>query len=171
MSERLARAVSYGVLAGIGGLVFPLLGLQFWVGFIAWAWYYQAGANGEALKKTAASMIWGAVLGSIALMLAIWLRDSMGLGLWMLRAFFSLALTVIVLVVASSVSVLSLVPAAICGFAAVLGVVLESDDMRTIERLLHPGRTNGLVTVILSIILGALFGMAAEKVAAMLKKS
>jgi hypothetical protein len=170
MSERLARAVSFGVLGGIAAIVFGLLGLQFWVGFIAWAWYVQAGANGEAFKKSVASMIWGAVLGGTALMLAIWLRDAMGL-FWMVRALLTVSLTVIVLMLSSSNPVLSLVPAAICGYAAVLGIVLQNDDMRTIERLIHPGRTNGLVTVILSVILGAIFGVAAEKVTAALRKS
>jgi hypothetical protein len=169
MSERLARAVSFGLLGGIAAIVFALLGVQFWVGFIAWAWYVQAGANGEAFKKTVAAMIWGAILGGIALIMAISLRDAMGL--WMLRAFLTVGLTVIVLVMSSSVALLSLVPAGICGYAAVLGIVLQSDEMRTVEVLTHPGRTNGLVTVILSIILGAIFGAAAEKAAAALKKS
>jgi Protein of unknown function (DUF1097) len=170
MSERLARAVSFGLLGGIAAIVFALLGIQVWVGFIAWAWYVQAGANGEAFMKTVASMIWGAILGGIALMLAIWLRDTMGL-FWMIRALLTVWLTIIVLIMSSSVSLLSLVPAGICGYAAVLGIVLQSDDMRTVERLIHPGRTNGLVTVILSVILGAIFGVAAEKVAAAFKKS
>jgi uncharacterized protein DUF1097 len=170
MSERLARAVSFGLLGGIAVIVFAFLGIQFWVGFIAWAWYVQAGANGEALKKTVASMIWGAVLGGIELMLAIWLRDTMGLS-WMIRALLTVTPTVIILMLSSSIPMLSLVPAGICGYAAVLGIVLQNDDMRTISRLIHPGRTNGLVTVILSIVVGAIFGLLAEKVAAALKKS
>ncbi len=170
MSERLARAVSFGLVGGIAAIVFAFFGIQFWVGLIAWAWFVQAGANGEALKKSVASMTWGAVLGGIALMLAIWLRDAMGLS-WMIRALLTVGPTVIVLVMSSSIPVLSLVPAGICGYAAVLGIVLQNEDMRTMARLVHPGRTNGLVTVILSIILGTIFGMIAERVAAALKKS
>jgi len=169
MSERAARALSLAVVGGIAAIVFPLLGLQFWVGFIAWGWYIQAGGNSEALMKTGASLIWGAVLAGLALTIAIGTRNV--IGPWMVRSFIAVAVTAILLVMSSGVAWLSLVPAAICGYAAVLGLVLQDVEMRTIERLMHPGRTNGLVTAILSMILGLIFGVITEKAAAALKKS
>jgi len=169
MSERAALAVSIGILASIAGIVFPLIGLQFWVGFVAWAWCLQTGGDGPGLRKTVASLIWGAVLGGAALMIAILLREA--IGPWMIRAILGVGLTVIVLVMSSSVPLLSLLPAGICGYATVLGYVLQTEELRTTDSLLHLGRSNGLIAVVLAFILGAVFGVGSQKLTAVLKKS
>jgi hypothetical protein len=169
MSALVALAVSLGVLGGIAAVVFTTLNLAAWVGFISWACFFQAGGDGEALKKTIAGNILGALFGWLAvmLMLAVPVEGS----LWMVRAVLVVGGTIAVMVLASRITVFSLIPAAVYGYAATFGYLFQTPDARSMDRLLHLGRSNGLILVIASVILGGIFGLVSKKMATALTKS
>jgi hypothetical protein len=168
MSERGALAVSLAVLGGIAAVVFPTLNLAAWVGFITWACFFQAGGDGEALKKSIAGNILGAVCAWVAVLLlqAINLDAS----LWMVRAVLVVGGTLGAMVMASGIAVFSLVPAAVYGYAATFGYLFQTPDARSMDLMLHFGRSNGLVQVIASVILGGIFGLGCKKMIGALTK-
>ena len=84
MSKLTALALSIAVLGGVWAFLAlnPLAGVALvWVGFIAWGCYFAAGADGAALQKTIAGMIFGAIMAGVAFIFS-WLRD----GKWFRRA-------------------------------------------------------------------------------------
>ena len=74
MNQLTALSVSIAVLGGIWAFLAlgPLSGaVLVWAGFIAWGCYFHTGGNTDALKKTIAGNIYGAVLAGIALLLVV----------------------------------------------------------------------------------------------------
>lgn len=106
--------VSIGVLAALWTQVSGMLGLLTWVGFVAWACYFAAGAGGQGLLKGLAANLSGvawAFLLSLVLPLAAfdgWLALLVGV----------LAL---VLCLQAAVPVLAFIPGAFVGAAVLFG--------------------------------------------------
>ena len=72
MTELLALSVSVAVLGGIWAFIAlgPLGGFALvWVGFIASGCFFAAGGDIKALSKTIVGMIYGAIIGRIALLI------------------------------------------------------------------------------------------------------
>lgn len=162
MSPLVALCVSIGIGGGLLAVIGVLLGLPGWAAFIAWGCYVQAGADTNALKKTIAGNIFGAICGWLAVFLMV--SVPVDGNLWILRAFVAVALTLIIVVLGSRAQALSLIPASIYGYAAEFGFLYQSPEARTPEVLTHIGRTNGLLSIILAMVLGAIFGMLAGMV-------
>src|SRR6185503_2635262 len=76
MSGYLALAVTVGVLAVldtwlyIGPLGTTILAGLIWVSFIAWGCHFHSGGGVKGMTTTVACMIWGAVVGLGAVLLA-----------------------------------------------------------------------------------------------------
>ena len=168
MSKLMALAVSIAVLGGVWAfLAFhtPLsAAVLVWVGFIAWGCYFAAGADNAALQKTIAGMAFGAVMAGIALYLVgSHMFDSLGsLGIDVI-----IAITVFPLVIVASMSLLSVVPANVYGYAATAGYALSKADAGSVTAM---DVSNPVLLVIVSTVLGAVFGMISGKVAGMLGK-
>lgn len=172
MSKLTALAVSIALLGGVWAYI--ALGpfgmgdgdaeLLVWVGFIAWACYFHTGADTAALQKTIAGMIYGAVIAGIALLLVgmnpLGLPGAVGPAVY-------IAVTVFLLVIVSSQSLLSVVPANVYGYAATAAYALQTAGAGSVTAM---DMTNPVLLVAVSTILGALFGMASGKVAGMLSK-
>jgi Protein of unknown function (DUF1097) len=162
MSKLTALALSIAVLGGVWAFLAlnPLAGVALvWVGFIAWGCYFAAGANGEALQKTIAGMIFGAIMAGIALYLVnSHMLDSLGA----LGAPLIIAATVFPLVAVAGMNLLSVVPANVYGYAATAGLALTAGTLGNVGAM---NMTNPVILVIISTILGAVFGMISGKAA------
>ncbi|WP_137719107.1 DUF1097 domain-containing protein [Methylobacillus flagellatus] len=167
MSKLLALALSIAVLGGVWAYLAlgPLAGMVLvWVGFIAWGCYFAAGADGAALQKTIASMIYGAIIAGIALALVG--ANPLGIEGPLAPAIY-IAVTVFFLVIIASVDLLSVVPANVYGYAATAGYALQTTGAGSVTAA---DMSNPVLLIALSSILGAIFGMISGKVAAAISK-
>ena len=170
MSKLLALSLSIAVLGGVWAFLAlgPLAGSPaialVWVGFIAWGCYFATGADSAALQKTIVGMIYGAVIAGIALYLV---SSGMLGGLGALAAPVIIAVTVFFLVIVAGQSLLSVVPANVYGYAATAGLALTGGSA---GNTLVAGLSNPVIQVAISVVLGALFGMASGKLAGALSK-
>jgi len=167
MSKLTALATSIAVLGGVWAFLAlnPLAGAALvWVGFIAWGCYFHTGGDNAALQKTIAGMIFGAVMAGVALYLV---SSGALAGLGTLAAPVIIAVTVFPLVALASSNLLSTVPANVYGYAATAGLALTAGTAGNVTAM---DMTNPVLLVAVSVVLGALFGMASGKVAGMLGK-
>lgn len=161
MSGLVALALSIGVLGGVATwLSFgPLAGMvTIWGIFIAWGSFFHNGADNAALKNTIVCGIFGAVMAGIAFILmgAIPLGDVFTAPVWV-------AVTVFVLVYASKVPALSVIPTAVYGYAATAAYAIHVGGSTSAMDLSNP-----VVVISLSMIAGAVFGLLSGKLSAML---
>jgi hypothetical protein len=92
--------------------------------------------------------------------------DTLGLPLW---ASIVVGITVFVMVLASQVQALSVIPASVYGYAALFAYLLQTAEAMVVGKLLGVDfRGNPLLVIIFSMIVGALFGWASAKLAGML---
>jgi hypothetical protein len=170
MSKLTALALSIAVLGGVWAFLAlgPLGGAApvalVWVGFIAWGCYFHTGGDSAALQKTLAGMSFGAVIAGIALYLV---SSGMLSALGTLAAPVIIAVTVFALVIVAGISLLSVVPANVYGYAATAGLALTAG---TAGNSMAMNTTNPVLLVIVSTIIGAIFGMLSGKLAGMLGK-
>lgn len=160
MPKLAALAVSVGVLAVLATWIFGLsvaatLNLQVWTAFIAWGCHFHSGGKFTGCRNATVCMIFGAVVGMAAVMLA----GQLG-ALGTLAAPIAVGIGATVIVLASSLSLLATIPASVYGFAAIAGLILvgKVDPVKAI-----------LPTAI-SIVIGAAFGIASEYLAGALTK-
>lgn len=167
MSKLTALALSIAVLGGVWAFLAlnPLAGVALvWVGFIAWGCYFHTGGDSAALQKTIAGMSFGAVIAGIALYLV---GSGTFAGLGALAAPIIIAVTVFPLVIVAGVNLLSVVPANVYGYAATAGLALTGGTVANVGMM---NMTNPVLLVIVSTIIGAVFGMLSGKLAGMLGK-
>ena len=167
MSKLTALAVSIAVLGGIWAFLAlnPLAGVALvWVGFIAWGCYFHTGGDTAALQKTIAGMSYGAIIAALALYLV-----SSGIlsALGMLAAPIIIGVTVFLLVIVAGVSLLSVVPANVYGYAATAGLALTAGTAANATAM---DLSNPALLVIISTVIGAVFAMVSGKLAGMLGK-
>ena len=164
MPSLIALAVSVGVLAVVATWIFfaldPVVAahMQVWQAFIAWGCHFQAGGKFTGTRNTVICMSFGAVVGMAAGMLAGQLG---ALGDFAGPVAVGLGATVIVL--ASKLPFLAVIPASVYGFASIAGLFLLGTAAGMTP-------TNSLLPTILSIIVGAAFGFVSEVVAGALTK-
>ena len=167
MSKLTALALSIAVLGGVWAFLAlnPLAGVALvWVGFIAWGCYFHTGGDGAALQKTIAGMTFGAVMAGIALYLV---NSGMFAGLGALGAPVIIAITVFPSVIVAGMNLLSVVPANVYGYAATAGLALTGGTVANTGMM---NMTNPVLLVIVSTVIGAVFGMLSGKLAGMLGK-
>lgn len=170
MSKLTALALSIAVLGGVWAFLAlgPLGGTApialVWVGFIAWGCYFHTGGDSAALQKTIVGMSFGAVIAGIALYLV---SSGMLAALGTLAAPVIIAVTVFVLVIVAGISLLSVVPANVYGYAVTAGLALTAGTAANSTAM---NLTNPVLLVIVSTVIGAIFGMLSGKLAGMLGK-
>ena len=167
MSKLTALAVSIAVLGAVWAFLAlgPLAGsVLVWAGFIAWGSYFHSGGDAAALQKTIVGMIYGAVVAGVALALVV--ANPVGLGAAIAAPIY-VGVTVFFLVIVANISLLSVVPANVYGYAATAGYALSTN---TANLTTTPDLTNPVLLVALSVIIGTLFGAASGKLAGVLGK-
>jgi len=169
MSQLVALSLSIGVLGGIATFVFLQLlpSYLIWAAFIAWACYFHTGGDTAALKKTIICNIFGALCAWVAAVLLV--SASPGGAVW---AGIIVGVTVLVLCLAAHIPALATIPASVYGYASVFAFLLGNASTNlTKEALFSASPRNAFVAVAVSMVIGALFGLASGKVAGSLTKS
>ena len=161
MPALFALALSVGVLAVLDTWLFGLdaataANLQVWISFISWGCHFVAGGKAKGSITAAACMSWGAVVGMIAVMLA----GGVLAGLGSLAVPVAVGLGAALIVLTSKVPFLEIVPVGFFGFAAVAAVIVLKG--------LAP--TAAIGPVIVSVIIGEIFGYVSELVTNALTK-
>lgn len=167
MSKLTALSISIAVLGGIWAYLAlgPLAGFVLvWAGFIAWGCFFHSGADMAALQKTIVGMSYGAVIAGIALLLAT--TNPMSLPSVVGTAIY-IGVTVFFLVIVARFDLLSVVPANVYGYAATAAYALQTANAGSATTM---NMTNPVFIIILSTILGAIFGLISAKVAAAIEK-
>lgn len=164
MSGYLALAVSVGLLAVldtwiyVGPLAETALAGLVWISFIAWGCFFQSGAGTKGLMTAVLGMAFGALVGMVAVMLAGGVLAGTGI----MAAPIAVGLGAFVICLASKVPQLATIPASVYGFASVAGPIL----------LAGKSPTEAIGPVVISVVIGAVFGFVSELFAnAMTKKS
>lgn len=167
MSANSALAISVGVLGGIATWLFlgPLGGvLAIWAAFIAWGCFFHCGGSESGLQSAILGNIAGAVIAGLTLWVVTQtgLADKIGLPVW---AGICVGIGVAAIVLLSNVPIFASIPAQVYGFAAVVALTLMGNGGGNLS---SASMANPVVVIILSMIVGALFGWLSEKVAGIL---
>lgn len=162
MSQLVALSVSIGLLGGIATILYLNLGLLIWAGFIAWACFFHSGGDGNALRNTIVGNAFGAFCAWVAAVniLSFPLADSLTLPVW---AGIVVGLTVMAMCLAAHIKAFSVIPASVYGYAATFAYLLQTADTMTKDKLMSASMANALLVVIISMAIGALFGLASGK--------
>jgi hypothetical protein len=175
MSQLVGLSLSIAVLGAIWA--FLALGplspyVLVWAGFIAWGCFFHSGGDNKALMKTICGTVYGAVLGWIALLIIV--NVSMA-SLGVVWPAIVVGVTVFFLVIVASVEPLSVVPANVYGYAAIVGYSLHQPSAPSttpgtpgtgpLQNLASASFANPLILLIVSLVLGALFGYVSGQLA------
>jgi len=167
MSQLVALSISIAVLGAVWAFLAlgPLAGVVLvWAGFIAWGCFFHTGGDTKALIKTIVGNAYGALVGWIALLIiAHFSIPSLGT-VWPAIV---VGVTVFFLVIVASVEQLSAVPANVYGYAAVVGYSLHQPA--ALQNLAAPGFANPLILLIVSMVVGAVFGYLSGELTKVLK--
>ena len=175
MSQLLGLSLSIAVLGAIWAFLAlsPLSGyVLVWAGFIAWGCFFHSGGDNKALMKTICGTVYGAIIGWIALLIIV--NVSMA-SLGVVWPAIVVGVTVFFLVIVASVEPLSVVPANVYGYAAIVGYSLHQASAPSttpgvpgtgpLQNLATPSFANPLILLIVSLVLGALFGYVSGQLA------
>jgi hypothetical protein len=166
MSQLMALSLSVAVLGGIWAFVAlgPLGGYALvWAGFIAAGCFFAAGGDTKALTKTIVGIIYGAVIAWIALLIIAKVPVPALGTVWPAIV---VAVTVFFLVIVASVDVLSVVPANVYGYAALVGYTLSAGKL---DALTAADNSNPLFLIAVSAILGGIVGYLMGQFAGVIK--
>lgn len=171
MSKLFALSLSIGLL----GAVWCYLALGplspwvlVWAGFIAWACFFHSGANESALSKTITGNIYGIVVGWIALGIIVNVPVPALGTIWPALV---VGVTAFCLVIVATIEPLSVVPANVYGYASIVAYSLHhkpAEGAGPLASLFAPSFANPLLLLILSMVIGAVFGYLSAKLADML---
>lgn len=174
MKQLTALSLSIAILGALWALLAlgPLSGFVLvWVGFIAWGSFFHSGADNEALTKTISGTAYGALIGWIALLIIVHVpMPALGV-VW---SAIVVGVTVFFLVIVASIKQLSAVPANVYGYAAIVGYSLHQPSSPPstgpLQNLTAASFANPLILVVVSLVIGALFGFASSKFSGALTK-
>ena len=177
MPQLVALSLSIAVLGAIWAFLAlgPLAGFVLvWAGFIAWGCFFHTGGDQKALIKTICGNIYGVIVAWIALLLIV----NIGGGL-IVNAII-VGVTVFFLVIVAKIDQHSAVPANVYGYAATVAYSLHQASAPgatpnvagtgPLFSLTSPSFANPLVILIVSVVLGAIFGYISGQVAGALTK-
>ena len=175
MPQLVALSVSIAVLGAIWAFLAlgPLGGFVLvWAGFVAWGCYFHSGGDNDALAKTIAGNVYGVVIAWIALLIIVNVPVE---GLGTVWPAIVVGVTVFLLVIVASIDKLSAVPAQVYGYASTVAYSLHQapdaeSGMGPLDNLASASFQNPLVLLIVSMVIGALFGLASGKLAGALTK-
>ena len=159
-----ALAVSIGLLGAVATWLFLTIGvIQIWICFIGWASFYHCGGGTDGLRKSVLANLWGVAMAFGALLLITQVNPGLPGVLWPSLV---VGATAGILVLGARIEAFSVIPATVYGYASTAGYGLLSGASLTTVTAANP-----LICVAVSLVIGALFGIASEKFAGVLKGS
>lgn len=167
MSALLALSISIGVLGFVATFIFLKIKLLIWAAFVAWGCFFHTGGDNAALKNTIVGNIFGAVWAWIAalIILEVPLAGALTLPVW---AGIVVGVTVFIICIGANIKAFSVIPANVYGYAVIFAYLLQTPDALTPGKLLSVNFDNALILVVVSMVIGALFGIASAKLGAAL---
>ena len=175
MPQLLSLSLSIAVLGAIWAFLAlgPLSGFVLvWAGFVAWGCFFHTGGDEKALTKTIVGNIYGIVIAWIALLIIVNVPVATLGTVWPAIV---VGVTVFLLVIVASIEPLSAVPANVYGYAATVAYSLhQATDaeagMGPLANLVSGSFQNPLVLLIVSMVIGAIFGFISGKLAGAMTK-
>ena len=175
MPQLAALSVSIAVLGAVWAFLAlgPLGGFVLvWAGFVGWGCFFHSGGDDQALVKTIVGNIYGVVIAWIALLIIVNVPVAALGTVWPAIV---VGVTVFFLVIVASIDKLSVVPANVYGYAATVAYALhQATDAEAgtgpLANLASASFQNPLVLLIVSMVIGALFGFVSGKLAGALTK-
>jgi hypothetical protein len=157
LSSLTATALAAAIIAAASVLTFARLPSLFvWAAFIGWASYDHSGATSQAALRSTAALIFGVVMAWLVAVLV----TARLLPLNMSLAMASIAgLASFLIVMASRIPSLSVVPATFYGFAATFACLSLSPGAFTLAALTGCDAKNVLLTVSASLVIGTGLGV------------
>ncbi len=157
-----ALAVVIGALAAVATYLClgTGLGLYVWALFIGWGSFYHTGGKEAGLKNSAINHIWGALVAAIALIVI----GTAGGGV-VLNSLI-VGVSVVAMVLGAHLPLLGTIPAAVYGYAATAAAALMTAGVLGDSGAVF--KTAAMVVV--SLIVGNIFGYVSEKLAGSLAK-
>lgn len=155
-----ALAIVIGALAAVATYLClgTTLGLQVWALFLGWGSFYHSGGKEAGLKNSAVNHIWGSILASLALIVI----GAIGAGVPLISVI--VGISVVILVLGAHTPLLSTIPAGVYGYASTAAFVLL-----TAVPLTNPAAIiKAAAMVVISLIIGNVFGYVSEKLGGML---
>ncbi|WP_071795565.1 DUF1097 domain-containing protein [Natronohydrobacter thiooxidans] len=152
-----ALALSIGVLAAVATWLClgTDLGLLVWALFIGWGSFYHSGGKTDGLVKSAVNHGWGVAVAAVALFVVGTVGGPVTV------ASIIVGVSVVVLVLGAHLPALSTIPAGVYGYASTAAFLLLSG--------VAIGQIGAVIPaaamVLVSLVLGNLFGFVSEKVA------
>ncbi|MGH8744691.1 MAG: DUF1097 domain-containing protein, partial [Burkholderiales bacterium] len=145
-------------------------GILIWAAFIGWACFFHSGGDINALRNTIVCNIFGSVSAWVAavVILAIPLADKLTLPLW---AGIVVGVTVWGICYAANIKMFSVIPANVYGYAATFAFLLQTPEKLDMSHLMSLSLDNAVITVSLSMAIGAVLGLASARGAAALTAS
>ncbi|MFM0237873.1 DUF1097 domain-containing protein [Paraburkholderia phytofirmans] len=153
MKKPEAYTVSIGVLAVVDtwltGTIFPV---PVWVTFIAWASFFVLGGGNAGFVKSVASNLTGLVISSLTLLgIATMTTTPFGIAV-------AVGIGSALMVQASKIRLLDVLPAIVWGFASTVGTTVASGRPITTAGIGNPA-----LVAAAALVTGALFGFVSEK--------
>lgn len=152
MKKPEAYTLSIGLLAVVDtwltGTIFPV---PVWVTFIAWASFFVLGGGQAGFVKSVASNLTGLVIASVTL-LCITTMSAGAFG-----AAVAVGIGSAVMVQASKIKLLDVLPAIVWGFASTVGTTVATGKAITTVGIANPG-----LVAAAALVTGAVFGFVSE---------
>ncbi len=168
MPQLVSLSLSIGILGAIWAFLAlgPLTGFVLvWAGFIAWGCFFHTGGDTQALVKTIVGTVYGAIIAWIALLIIVHVPVPAAGAVWPAIV---VGVTVFCLVIVASIQPLSAVPANVYGYAALVGYSLHQP--LALQKLAVANFGNPLILLIVSLVIGAVFGYLSGQMATALTK-
>lgn len=170
MNALLANAIAGTILATVAVWAFlQYPGLLVWAAFVGWASFFYAGGDTTALKKSVACAFFGVVMAwAVAMVVASGMTPFSA----PVAAAVAVFIVVPIIIYASTIELLSLVPGTFCGFASAFAFLAQTPGKFSVQAMTSFGLDDVLIVVPISLLIGALLGTLHVKFAgALMKKS
>lgn len=157
MPQLYAFALAGSVVASVASWLFlEFPGLLLWAAFIGWASFSHAGGDVAAFKQSVACTTFGALM---AWLVAYAIATGMtGLAV-PLAAGVLIAIATPIIILASKLPILSVVPATFYGFASSFAFLAQTPGKFDASAMTSASFDNVLIVVTLSSVVGALLGV------------
>jgi hypothetical protein len=153
MKQKEAYTVSIGLLAVLDTYVTAtVLPVPVWVTFIAWASFFVVGGGSAGFVRSVASNLTGLVISSLVLLGIATVSEAPIIIAVLVGAGSAL------MVQASKVPLLSILPAIVWGFASTVGTTAVGGKPMT-----TPGLENPALIAAVALVTGAVFGYVSER--------
>jgi len=153
MKKKEAYTVSIGLLAVLDTYVTAtVLPVPVWVTFIAWASFFVVGGGNAGFVRSVASNLTGLVISSLVLLGIATVSEAPIVIAILVGAGSAL------MVQASKVPLLSILPAIVWGFASTVGTTAVGGKPMT-----TPGLENPALIAAVALVTGAVFGYVSER--------